>query len=168
MIAARQTHDEMLKFVARALSDESKTLIEHDAHWLRQSSVWLRQSYRVLSGVAESESDPEKAGVIYTAIAQMMTAAFDAGVFGGVSNSAAKYVKGIAPAKARADRANSPKEVALIEAIKSVRGISPCEHPYAEAARISEDVNRLLKDNGGFKSRSEKAIALKLQKLFPF
>ena len=119
--AAQQTRDAILQFVGRALSNETKTLTDDDAHWLRQSIVWLRQSFKTLTGIAElfQESDPEKACIAYNSIYQMMVAAFDAGIFGGVSKSGAKYVLDFGARKARDAREELPKGSRFVTRLQS-------------------------------------------------
>ena len=53
---AQLTHDAIQEFICRALGSETNTLTNNDAHWLGQSTIWLRQSFEVLSGVADSNT----------------------------------------------------------------------------------------------------------------
>ena len=163
---ARQTHDAILQFVGRALLNETQTLTDDDAHWLRQSTVWLRELFKTLAGVADSlqESDPEKARTVYNSLHQMMTASFDAGIRGGVSKSGAKYVKDFGAGHARKKRAERQEEIALTAAIASAYQKDHCARPSSTANWILDKVNAYLLDKN-FGPVKVGKVYLRLRKL---
>lgn len=149
----------------QACCGEFEQMPERERRLLKYGAVHLRGAVEAVVEGLRQLPDERRRSLEQRDMKVAIYAAFLVGRFSDATESAIKFAKDERASEARKARAESPSELALIDAIVAERGGGAAERPAKEATAILGAVNIRLKKSG-FGSVKIDVIRRRLEK-FP-
>ena len=156
----------LVEAVGKKILESGRNITIGEKIEILSSVAQLRLIFDAFSDLVKSlQLSPDKKDSIFKYLAILMTHGFSIGQSSLAIPQIQKHLRDLQAASMRHKRSTAPEKIALLNAIKDIRGDGPCEHPWKEAVSILGLVNENL-ESQGYKPVKVDVVYRRLQK-FP-